>query len=58
MRGKGFKLEEDQFRLELGKEFFLVRVMRHWNRLFRGFMDILTLEFFKARLDEDLSNMV
>jgi len=33
----------------------MIRVVRHWNRLFREVEDALSLETFKARLDRALS---
>ena len=36
----------------------LVRVVRHWNRLLREVVDVPSLQAFKARLDEALSNLV
>jgi len=33
-------------------------VVRHWNRLPRETVDLLTLEAFKASLDEALRNLV
>ncbi|KFP95295.1 hypothetical protein N329_03324, partial [Haliaeetus albicilla] len=54
----GFKLKEDRFRLDIRKQFFTVRVVRHWNRLPREAVDAPSLEVFKARLDGALSNLV
>ncbi|KFV04921.1 hypothetical protein N340_03098, partial [Tauraco erythrolophus] len=54
----GFKLKEDRFRLDLRKKFFPLRVVRHWNRLSREVMDAPSLEVFKTRLDEALSNLI
>jgi len=47
----GFKLEEGRFRLDIKKKFFIVRVVRQWNRLPREIVDTPSLEAFKARLD-------
>jgi len=58
MRGNGFKLEENRFRLYIRKKFFTVRAVRHWNRLPREDVDAPTLEAFKARLDGALSSLV
>ncbi|KFV09665.1 hypothetical protein N339_05758, partial [Pterocles gutturalis] len=54
----GYKLKEGKFRLDIRKKFFTVRVVRHWNRLPREVVDAPSLEVFKARLDEALSNLV
>ena len=57
-RGNGFKLKESRFRLDIGKKFFTVKVVRHWNRLSREAVDAPSLEALKARLDGALSNLV
>lgn len=51
------KLEKGRFRQDTRKKFFTVRVVRNWNRLPREVMDVPTLEAFKVRLDEYLSNL-
>jgi len=57
-RGKGFKLKEGRFRLDIRKKLFTMRVARHWDRLPREAVDAPSLALFKARLDEALSNLV
>ncbi|KAK4824381.1 hypothetical protein QYF61_014041, partial [Mycteria americana] len=56
-RGNNFKLKEGRFRLDLGKKFFRMRVLRRWNRLPREVVDAPSLEVFKIRLDGALSNL-
>ncbi|KFR16580.1 hypothetical protein N306_08167, partial [Opisthocomus hoazin] len=54
----GFKLREGRFRLNIRKKFFMIRVVKHWNRLPREAVEAPSLETFKARLDGALSNPV
>ncbi|KFQ39199.1 hypothetical protein N332_03150, partial [Mesitornis unicolor] len=54
----GFKLEEGRFSLDTRKDFFTVRVVRHWHRLPREAVDAPSLAVFKARLDGALGNLV
>lgn len=49
------KLKKDNFRLDMRKNFFTVRVVRCWNRLSREAVDAPTLAGFKARLGKVLS---
>ncbi|KFV57016.1 hypothetical protein N341_01986, partial [Tyto alba] len=54
----GFKLKEGRFRLDIRKIFFMMRWVKHWNRLPREVVDATSLETFKARLDGALSSLV
>ncbi|KFP93818.1 hypothetical protein N329_04924, partial [Haliaeetus albicilla] len=54
----GFKLKEGRLRLDIRKTFFMMRVMKHWQRLPREVVDAPSPETFKSRLDRALSNLV
>ncbi|KFR15848.1 hypothetical protein N306_05072, partial [Opisthocomus hoazin] len=54
----GFKLREGRFRLDIRRKFFMVRMVKHWNRLPREVVEAPSLETFKARSDRALSKLV
>jgi len=57
-RGNSFQLKESRFRLDIRKEFFTMRVVRHWNKLPKEVVDGLSLEVIEVRLDRVLSNLI
>ena len=58
MGENGFKVKEGRFITDIRKKFFTVRVVRHWDRLSSGVVDVPSLEAFKARLDGAVSNLL
>ena len=57
-RGKGHKLGHEKFHMNMRKNFFMLRVTEHWNKLLSESVESPSLEILKTLLDTFLCNLL
>lgn len=57
-RGNDLKLKDGIFTLSVRNKSFTLRVVRHWNKLPRKFVDAPSMEVLNVRLVGSLGNLV
>ena len=57
-RSNGLKLWWERSRLHIRKNYFIRRVVKHWNGLPREVVESPSLEMFKSRLDKALAGLI
>lgn len=53
----GLKLQQEKFILDMRRNFFSKRAVKHWNRILREAVDLPSLEMLKSYIDEGPKDM-